>query len=67
MGLALFPQFVDPARGSTCWQILALASVPNVIGFAVNGAVVLAAGRFAEFLGTVFGRLALRLAIDTDR
>jgi len=44
-------------------------------------AVILAAGRFAEFLGTrpgvarfqrwfmgtVFGGLALRLAIDTDR
>ena len=79
--LALFPQFVDPARGSTFWQILALASVLNVIGFAVNGAVILAAGRFAEFLGqrpgvarfqrwfmgTVFGGLALRLAIETDR
>jgi threonine/homoserine/homoserine lactone efflux protein len=79
--LALFPQFVDPTRGSTFWQILILASVLNVIGFCVNGAVILAAGRFAEwlgrrpgvarfqrwFMGTVFGGLALRLAIDTDR
>jgi threonine/homoserine/homoserine lactone efflux protein len=77
--LALFPQFVDPARGSTLWQILALASVFNLIGFCVNGAVILAAGRLAEwlrrrpgvaryqrwFMGTVFGGLALRLALET--
>jgi len=79
--LALFPQFVDPARGSSFGQILVLASVLNLIGFAVNGAVILAAGRFAEwlgrrpgvarfqrwFMGTIFGGLALRLAIDTGR
>ncbi len=79
--LALLPQFVDPARGSAFWQILVLASVQNFLGFLVNAAVILAAGRFAEFLGerpgvarfqrwfmgTVFGGLAVRLAIETDR
>jgi len=76
--LALFPQFVDPARGGMVAQSLILVSVLNVIGFGVNGAVILAAARFARFmgarpgiaraqrwfLGTVFGGLALRLALD---
>jgi threonine/homoserine/homoserine lactone efflux protein len=77
--LALFPQFVDPARGSALAQILVLASVFNLIGFCINGAVILAAGRLADwlehrpgvaryqrwFMGTVFGGLALRLALGT--
>lgn len=79
--LALFPQFIDPARGSMIVQVLILASVLNILGLMVNGAVILAAGNFALwlgrrpgvarfqrwFMGTVFGGLALRLAFDTDR
>jgi threonine/homoserine/homoserine lactone efflux protein len=76
--LALFPQFVDPARGGMVAQSLILASVLNLIGFMINGAVILTASGFARFLGTrpgvaraqrwllgtVFGGLALRLALD---
>jgi threonine/homoserine/homoserine lactone efflux protein len=79
--LALFPQFVDPARGGMVAQSLILVSVLNLIGFAVNGAVILTASRFSRwlgarpgvaklqswFLGTVFGGLALRLAFDDRR
>ena len=78
--LALFPQFVDPSR-SMIAQVLILASVLNVLGLVVNGAVILAAGNFALwlgrrpgvarfqrwFMGTVFGGLALRLAFDDGR
>lgn len=77
--LALFPQFVRPEAGPVAAQILVLATVLNAIGFAVNGAVVLAAsrvgaafagsGRFGRapryLLGTVFAGLAARLAFDT--
>jgi threonine/homoserine/homoserine lactone efflux protein len=62
-------------------QSLILASALNLIGFGVNGGVILAASRFARFLGarpgiaraqrwflgTVFGGLALRLALDDRR
>ena len=79
--LALFPQFVDPARGGMVAQSLILVTLLNLIGFGVNGAVILAASRFARFLGarpgiaraqrwflgTVFGGLALRLALDDRR
>lgn len=78
--LALFPQFVRPETGSVAGQILVLATVLNAIGFAVNGAVVLAAsrvgaalmgrGRFGRapqyVLGTVFAGLAARLAFSRD-
>ena len=47
--LALFPQFVRP-EGSVAVQIMLLATVLNLIGLAVNGAVILAASR----LGRVF-------------
>lgn len=79
--LALFPQFVDPGRGGMVAQSLILVTLLNLIGFGVNGAVILAASRFARFLGTrpgiaraqrwflgtVFGGLALRLALDDRR
>lgn len=79
--LALFPQFVDPAQGGMVPQSLILVTLLNLIGFGVNGAVILAASRFARFLGarpgiaraqrwflgTVFGGLALRLALDDRR
>ena len=39
--LALFPQFVRPEHGSIAVQILVLATVLNLIGLVVNGAVIL--------------------------
>lgn len=50
--LALFPQFIRPEAGPVAVQILVLATVLNVIGLGVNGAVVLTASR----LGRAFGR-----------
>ncbi len=74
--LALLPQFVHPASGSVTAQIMALTTVLNVIGFAVNGSVILlvssARQRFGSrfntgrapqyFLAAIFSALALRLA-----
>lgn len=79
--LALFPQFVDPAAGSIAMQIMVLATVINLIGIVVNGAVILTASglgrafsartrwrRVPQFLlGTVFAGLAVRLALDDRR
>ena len=78
--LALFPQFVRP-EGSVAVQIMLLATVLNLIGLAVNGAVILAASRLGRvfagrnrfrrvpqiLLGTVFAGLAIRLAVDGRR
>lgn len=75
--LALFPQFVRPQDGSVALQIMLLASVLNLIGFVVNGAVILSASTLFQrltrpgkasklphyLLGSVFAGLALRLAI----
>lgn len=79
--LALFPQFVDPAAGSVALQILLFATVLNLIGIVVNGAVILTASgldrafsgrtrwrRAPQFLlGTVFAGLAAKLAFDERR
>jgi threonine/homoserine/homoserine lactone efflux protein len=79
--LALFPQFVQPSAGSVALQIMVLATVLNLIGLAVNGAVIVMAsglgrlfsvrGRWRRapqiLLGTVFAGLALRLAFDSKR
>ncbi len=79
--LALFPQFVTTETGSVAVQIMVLATVLNLIGFFVNGAVILAARRASAMLsenskiknlsqyilGTVFAGLAARLAFDTQR
>jgi threonine/homoserine/homoserine lactone efflux protein len=79
--LALFPQFVDPAQGAVGTQIMILAVVLNVVGFFVNGTVILLAGSFNRlssgtqgfatlsryFLGTVFAGLAARLVFDGQR
>jgi threonine/homoserine/homoserine lactone efflux protein len=76
--LALFPQFVKPDAGSVAVQIMILVTILNIIGFFVNGAVILAAGRVrASFLGTskirtwsqyllgtVFAGLAIKLAFE---
>ena len=75
--LALFPQFVRPEQGSIAVQILALATVLNLIGLVVNGAVILSASRLSQrisarrrpskvpqyLLGSVFVGLAARLAV----
>jgi threonine/homoserine/homoserine lactone efflux protein len=79
--LALFPQFVRPDAGNVALQIMLLATVLNMIGLVVNGAVILAASRLGRafsgrnrpsrwpqyLLGTVFAGLALRLAFDGRR
>ena len=79
--LALFPQFVNPHAGSVAAQIMLLATLLNLIGIAVNGAVILAASRLGQaisnrrrwrrlpqfVLGTVFVALAARLAFDSRR
>ena len=79
--LALFPQFIRPEFGSIVVQTLILATILNLIGLVVNGAVILTAGslqrrfstsgRFARLpqylLGGVFAALALRLAWSESR
>ncbi|WP_240989366.1 LysE family translocator [Salipiger mangrovisoli] len=79
--LALFPQFVQPEAGWVAGQIMVLATVLNLVGFAVNGAVILLASRARVamagsrkmkalsryLLGGVFAGLALRLAFDARR
>ena len=79
--LALFPQFVDPARGSVLVQSLVLAAIQIVIGVVSDGIFVLAAARVARWLaerpawvtaqrwvlGGVFAGIAMRLAFDTRK
>jgi threonine/homoserine/homoserine lactone efflux protein len=80
--LALFPQFVRPQAGNVAVQIMVLATVLNLIGIVVNGAVILTASRLGRafaggssrlrrlpqfLLGTVFTGLALKLAFDGKR
>lgn len=79
--LALFPQFVRPEADCVALQIMLLASVLNLIGLFVNGAVIMTASRLGQtfsgggrlnrlpqlVLGTVFAGLAVRLAFDTRR
>jgi threonine/homoserine/homoserine lactone efflux protein len=79
--LALFPQFVDPDAGSVAVQIMLLATVLNLIGIVVNGAVILTASGLGRafsararwrrapqlLLGTVFAGLAAKLAFDERR
>lgn len=73
--LALFPQFVQPAAGPLWWQMLLLATVLNMVGLVVNGAVILSASHLARrlgrsgqrwpqwLLGSVFAVLAGRLLL----
>jgi threonine/homoserine/homoserine lactone efflux protein len=79
--LALFPQFVDPARGSVLLQSLILAAVQIVIAAAGDLLFVLAAARVARWLATrpawitaqrwvlagVFGAIAVKLALDARK
>ena len=74
--LAFLPQFTEPARGAVWAQILVLGMLFDVGGTAVNCAVAMLAGGFAQRLrarprivvwmnrtsGTVLGLLAARLA-----
>ena len=79
--LALFPQFLDPEKGSVALQIMVLAIILQVIDFAVHAVVIWLAGgvrslsangrvfsRWSRyFLGLVFGGLAARLVFDSER
>jgi threonine/homoserine/homoserine lactone efflux protein len=78
--VALFPQFVDPGRGSVLLQSLILAALQIVIVAVSDFCMVLTAARVAGFLarrpqwvaaqrwllGLTFGALAVRLAL-TER
>jgi threonine/homoserine/homoserine lactone efflux protein len=79
--LALFPQFVDPTKGSLVVQMLAFATILNAIGLIVNGAVILLASKVGsklasnasiakklnQLLGVVFIGLATRLALFSGK
>ena len=79
--LALFPQFVDPARGSVLLQSLTLAAVQIAIAAVGDLLFVLAAASVARWLaerpawvtaqrwvlGGVFGAIAVKLAFDSRR
>lgn len=77
--MALFPQFLNTESGSMVMQTLVLATILNVIGFVMNGTVILLGSqirsrlssvrRFPKLpqymLATVFTGLACRLALQT--
>lgn len=79
--LALFPQFVDPTKGSLIAQMLLFATILNVIGLLVNDVVILLvnkvgsklvtnpkiAKRLNQVLGSVFIGLACRLTFTSGR
>lgn len=79
--LALFPQFVDPARGSVLAQTLVLGATQLVIVLAFDTGCMLAAARVRRVfegrtrwtlwsrraLAGVFAALALRLALDARK
>jgi threonine/homoserine/homoserine lactone efflux protein len=79
--LSFVPQFIDPARGSPFMQFILLGLIFNVGGNTVNLLVALFFGRIGDWLSThprvwqyqrwftasVFGGLALHLALSTRR
>jgi threonine/homoserine/homoserine lactone efflux protein len=79
--LALFPQFVEPARGSVLAQSLVLGLVQIVVALTGDTLFILAAARVAHWLGTrplwaaaqrwllagVFAGIAAKLAFDSRR
>jgi threonine/homoserine/homoserine lactone efflux protein len=79
--MALFPQFVDPQRGSVLAQSLLLGTVQMSVSFAVNLLIALSAARLASWfarrplwlaaqrylMGMVLAALAVRLALDERR
>ncbi len=76
--LALIPQFVDPARGSTILQFLIFGAILNIGGTIINGIVGIYSGSIGRILATnlqaarlfqwvtcgIFLGLAARLLID---
>lgn len=79
--LALFPQFIDPERGSVLAQSLVLGAVQMSVSFAVNLLIALSAAGVASWfsqhpawlaaqryvMGGVLAGLALRLALEERR
>ncbi|WP_025120946.1 MULTISPECIES: LysE family translocator [unclassified Serratia (in: enterobacteria)] len=79
--LALFPQFINLQAGSIVVQMLILATILNVIGLVINGAVILMVNglksRFTGrqfnvrwpnyLLGSVFAGLACKLIFDSRK
>jgi threonine/homoserine/homoserine lactone efflux protein len=79
--LALFPQFVEPARGSVLTQSLVLGVVQIVVAVIGDTLFILAAARVARWLGerpvwaaaqrwllaSVFAGIAAKLALDERR
>ncbi len=79
--VALFPQFVDPQRGSVLAQSLLLGSIQIVVSIVGDLLFVLAAAAIARFLagrplwaalqrwllGLVFAGIAVRLVLDDRR
>jgi threonine/homoserine/homoserine lactone efflux protein len=76
--IALFPQFIDPTRGSVLVQSLALGAVQMSVSFSVNLMIALSAAGIASWfarkplwlaaqryvMGGVLGALAVRLALE---
>lgn len=76
--LAVIPQFIDPSAGNVVAQGFQLGAIQIVVGVAVNGAIILAAGSVAVFLqrrprwvrwqkwvtGTLLGAIGVKLAFD---
>lgn len=79
--VALFPQFLVPARGNMLGQALALSTIANAIEIVVVAIIAVAAGRIGRFLarnplvarvqqcfvGCVFVAFAARLAFSERR
>ena len=79
--LALFPQFLDPAKGLIGLQVMVLATLFVAIDFVVHGVVIWMAGSVKSlptgrwnlkkysgyFLGFVFTGLATRLVLEEQR
>lgn len=76
--MALFPQFIDPERGSVFGQSLGLGATQMSVSFTVNLVIALSAARIASWfacnplwlaaqryvMGAVLAALALRLALE---
>jgi threonine/homoserine/homoserine lactone efflux protein len=76
--IALFPQFIDPERGSVLAQSLVLGAVQMSVSFSVNFLIALSAAGIASWfarnplwldaqryvMGGVLGALAVRLAFE---
>jgi len=79
--IALFPQFVDPSRGSVLAQSLLLAAIQIVVDAFIDCLFVLAAARVSGWLaerptwmkaqrwvlGGVFAGIAMKLALDVRK